>query len=182
MITASADRRHRFERLASEIHDPLTRYVRRRISGPDADDVVAEVLLTIWRKLESVPEDAMPWTYGVARRALANQRRKNERHLRLVHRLQTEPHPVSVPLRAAEYDDPDLEEALERLTKSERELIRLWAWEGLEARDIAVVLGIKPNAAAIRLSRVRSKLGHLLGRKDQPGAVHEHTEDAKESA
>jgi RNA polymerase sigma-70 factor (ECF subfamily) len=47
--------------------------------------------------------------------------------------------------------------ALDQLSRSDRELLRLHAWEGLEPREIAVVLGITANAAATRLSRAKKR-------------------------
>jgi RNA polymerase sigma-70 factor (ECF subfamily) len=34
---------------------------------------VGDVFLVVWRRLEEVPEDPLPWLLGVARRALANR-------------------------------------------------------------------------------------------------------------
>lgn len=71
------ERRRRFESLLSEVHDPLTRYLRRRASFADADDILSDVLLTIWRRLDDVPTEAeLPWCYGVARRVLCQFERQ----------------------------------------------------------------------------------------------------------
>ena len=50
-------------------------YVRRRSDAQTADDVVADVFMIAWRKLDQIPDDALPWLLGVARRTLANRRR-----------------------------------------------------------------------------------------------------------
>ena len=160
----------RFEAVAAEVWEPLQRYLRRRADPTTADDVLGDVLLVMWRRREDVPEGAeLPWAYGVARGCLANARRSDERRLRLVRRLESEP-------VAAPSDDPDLDEALARLRSEDRELVRLWAWEGLEPRDIAVVLGITPNAASIRLHRVRERL-----RKDLTGRGHKPERQGEEA-
>jgi RNA polymerase sigma-70 factor, ECF subfamily len=166
-MTSDRDRRSRFESVAAEVYEPLQRYLRRR-TGPDAAaDVLSDVLLVIWRRLESVPEDdALPWAYGVARRALANYRRGARRHLRLVERMTAE---ASLS-PAHEFDDPDLELALAELSEADQELVRLWAWEQLEPREIAVVLRTTPNAVSLRLGRVKSKLESKLARQDSSPA------------
>lgn len=41
-------------------------------------------------------------------------------------------------------------------------MLRLWAWEQLPPREIAVALGISPNAASIRLHRAKKRLRQLL--------------------
>jgi RNA polymerase sigma-70 factor (ECF subfamily) len=158
-------RRARFEALAGEVWDPVHRFLVRRAAPHDAEDLLSDVLLVLWRRLDDVPADAaLPWAYRVAHGCLANARRGQERRLQLVRRLRDEPPPA-----AADEDDPPLREALARLRPQDQEVLRLWAWEGLEAKDIALVLDITANAAAVRLSRARDALRKELG-KDQSGA------------
>ena len=73
--------------------------------------------------------------------------------------------------------DPHVTAALARLREPDREALRLWAWEGLEARDLAVVLGISAGAAASRLSRARAALRDELSRQD-PGGAGQQQEQA----
>ena len=69
-------RRDRFEAALREVYEPLQRYLGRRCAPDDAAEVLNDTLLTIWRRLDDVPADRrLPWTYGVARRCLANHRR-----------------------------------------------------------------------------------------------------------
>lgn len=49
-----------------------------------------------------------------------------------------------------------------QLAPTDQEVLRLTAWEGLAPAEIARVLGISPNAAAIRLHRARGRLRHEL--------------------
>jgi RNA polymerase sigma-70 factor (ECF subfamily) len=148
------------------VAEPLRRYVARRTDPETAKDVLADTLLVLWRRLDHVPaEDPLPWSYGVARRCLANAARSSTRHLRLVDRLARQP--VIPPAERPERDE-ELHRALDQLSVRDREIVRLWAWEELEPREIAVVLGITANAASIRLHRAKRKLAELL-RKD-PGA------------
>ncbi|MGA7096636.1 MAG: sigma-70 family RNA polymerase sigma factor [Acidimicrobiia bacterium] len=156
----------RFESVAREVYEPLQRYLRRRVSTDDAADLLGDVLLTIWRRLDDVPDDGvLPWSYGVARRVLANHRRGAQRHLRLVERLKSEP-PSSVPDPADHHHDDDLARALGNLTLADQEVLRLWAWEHLEPREIAVVLDTTANAVSLRLTRAKKKLSEQLGRQD----------------
>jgi RNA polymerase sigma-70 factor (ECF subfamily) len=102
----------------------------------------------------------------VARRCLANARRGELRRMHLVDRLQAEHlEPLGV---AGTATDGPLEEALATLTAEARELLRLWAWEQLTPREIAVVLGISANAVSIRLHRARQHLVEALGKIDEP--------------
>lgn len=155
------DRELRFEQLARAVVEPLRRYVVRR-SGPDlADDVLADTLLVLWRRLDDVPADAaLPWCYGVARGCLANAQRAESRRDRLARRA------AALADRAGDDDpDPRVEEvrrAVAGLPEQEQELIRLWAWEELTPAEIAVVLGVTANAVSIRLHRARKKLAERL--------------------
>lgn len=163
------DRRARYEAVFREVYEPLQRYVRRRAAAGDADDVVAEALTVLWRRLDDVPADAvLAWTYGVARRCLANQRRGEGRRAQLVERVTAD---VAVPV-GAPADDPALDAALSGLSDDDRELLRLWAWEELAPREIAVVLGISANAVSIRLHRARQELAGSLRRKEVDPAGH----------
>lgn len=179
-MTAQQLHRERFERIAAEVFEPLQRYLRRRAPAHDAEDVLSEVLLTVWRRIEDAPsENPLPWCYGIARRALANHRRSDKRRLRLVTRLGAEPtrhHPDSADLQP----DPDLTAALEVLPPADREILRLWAWEQLEPREIAFVLDLTPNAATLRLSRARKKLADALTRQDSGLAGHRGRSDPEE--
>ncbi len=156
MSSPTTDRRARFESIAAEVFDPIQRYVGRRVIADEAQDVFADVLLTIWRRIDDVPEEnPLPWCYGVARRTLANYRRGEQRRRRLLERLASEPSPAP----AAEPDaDPELSAALATLSANDQELLRLWAWEQLEPREIALVLGTTANAVSLRLTRAKKKL------------------------
>lgn len=69
----------------------MWRYVTRRIVGSDVGDVVAEVFLVAWRRLNEVPtESALPWLYGVARLVLANEARGRRRWRELTLRVAAE--------------------------------------------------------------------------------------------
>jgi RNA polymerase sigma-70 factor (ECF subfamily) len=181
-LSSSNERRARFEAIAAEIFEPLQRYIRRRIEPNDAEDVFADVLLTVWRRLDDAPEgQILPWSYGVARRTLANRRRARSRHLRLLRRLELESHDRFVPPLTESGLDPELAEALGSLSPDDREVLRLWAWEQLEPREIGPVLGISVNAATLRLSRARTRLGRLLSGQDRGLAGHEPLEGTQES-
>jgi RNA polymerase sigma-70 factor (ECF subfamily) len=176
-VERQIERVRRFEDLVSEVYEPLQRYLRRRTTLESAEDVLSEVLLVLWRRLEDVPHaNPLPWCYGVARLALTNQRRGEERRLRLVDRVAREP---QAPAEPAEVD-PELADALSSLAPDYQEVLRLWAWEQLEPREIAVVLGTTPNAISLRLTRAKKALATKLDRQTRPPAGHiptKHTEE-----
>ena len=80
-------RKERFEAVARAILEPLRRYLARRTDPATADDVLAETLLVCWRRLDDLPEDPLPWSYGVARNCLANAERGVRRQQRLASKI-----------------------------------------------------------------------------------------------
>jgi RNA polymerase sigma-70 factor (ECF subfamily) len=156
-------RRSRFEAVAAEVVEPVRRFLARRTDPDTADDVLADTLLVVWRRLDDVPagEEALPWAYAVARNALANAERGARRQRRLAHRITVTDPPAETAPTEAEPDDR-VAAALERLRPDEAELLRLWAWEQLGPTEIATVLGLTPNAVSIRLHRARGRFKEVF--------------------
>ena len=172
-VVVDAARRARFDALFREVYEPLQRYARRRVAPAAVDDVVAETLTVVWRRLDDVPQDdlALAWCFGVARRCVANQRRGEARRGRLTLRMQQQRTTDGRPGEGTEADS-ELTAALGQLSADDRELVHLWAWEQLAPREIAVVLGLSANAVSVRLHRVRQRLGQMLLGKDAEAAGH----------
>jgi len=161
-------RRERFEELVPAILEPLRRFLARRTDAATADDVLADTLLVCWRRIDEVPDEALPWAYGVARLCLANAERSGRRQRRVAARIAT----VDPPATASGDPDPAVDavrEAIAALPDADAELLRFWAWEQLSVSDIAVVLDVTPNAVSIRLHRAREKLRDEL--RKIPGAA-----------
>jgi RNA polymerase sigma-70 factor (ECF subfamily) len=154
----------RFETLfAAHQRDVLAYAMRRSGTLADAEDVAAETFVIAWRKLAAIPGEPLPWLYAVARRVLANQRRGTSRRERLAALLRVED--VPTPVRAGEDLDGPVFEALASLSPADQEMLRLVAWEDLRNQQVAEVLGITPNAVAIRLHRARARFTHALARR-----------------
>jgi RNA polymerase sigma-70 factor (ECF subfamily) len=107
-------------------------YVRRRWNAEVADDVVADVLVVVWRRLGDIPDDPLPWLLGVARRVLANRRRGASRDAALRERMIFDQ--VTAPSATSMRSEPSqtVLRALSALAERDRETLLLVAWEGLE--------------------------------------------------
>jgi RNA polymerase sigma factor (sigma-70 family) len=169
--------RARFEELYETHFDALLAYALRRSDTDSAYDVVSETFLACWRRLDDVPEDALPWLYGVARRMLANQRRSARRRQSLFSRLARDRAESSSPEPRS--CSPALGAALARLSRREREALELSAWEGLDGNRAAVALGISPVAFRVRLHRAKRRLAEELEREES--AEHVLSSTAEES-
>jgi RNA polymerase sigma-70 factor (ECF subfamily) len=168
----------RFARLYAEYGRDVLAYALRRTARPeDAADAVADTFLVVWRRAGEVPSgsQARLWLYGVARRTLANQQRGEQRRTRLAERLRREL-PSLVPVQSA----PDAEggavlHALGHLSDSDRELLLLVGWEGLDPAEAARALGISAVTARSRLHRARRRLRKAL-EAQEPAAPTNHSE------
>jgi RNA polymerase sigma-70 factor (ECF subfamily) len=168
-------RRARFEALYAAHGRGVLAYALRRTTQPaDAADVLAEVFVVAWRRLDDVPEgaDARLWLYGVARRVLANQRRGTRRRGALGARLaeglveHVAPDPAETLGTAAA-----VRAALAGLPEGDREVLLLAGWEGLTAPQIAVVLDVPPATVRTRLHRARGRL-RVIYAEHLPSAGH----------
>lgn len=163
--------------------DVLAYGLRRLGDRAAADDVASETFVVAWRHRDALPDEVLPWLYGVARRVMLNERRAARRRERLDARLGGE--------RSVSAGDPAdivseravILAALGRLSEPEREAVRLAAWEGLGRDQAAAALGCSGNAYAIRLYRARRRLARYLAadplpnRQPRPPRAAETAED-----
>lgn len=144
----------RFEQIYAEHREAVRAYVRRRAPEAIVDDVVSETFLVCLRKIDRVPSEPLPWLYAVARKTLANERRKRARAAQgQFLPVFGEPEPVGDGVFAA---------AFNALGEKDREVLRLVAWEGLSLADAATVLGCSGVACRVRYHRAKSRLASRL--------------------
>jgi RNA polymerase sigma-70 factor (ECF subfamily) len=157
------EREQRFREIYDSVYVDLLRFVRRRIHATHAEDVVGEVMLVAWRRLDDVPNDlstARAWLFGVARKTLQNTRRRDIRRDAVLVRLAEVRHG---PADAGQHPElvahrVDIAAAWPLLSALHQEAIALSVLDGLTAPEAAAVLGISPTAFRLRLSRARRTL------------------------
>ncbi len=153
----------------------LLRVARLNGIGPDeAEDVVQETFLEAWRHLEKLrePERLSAWLDGICRNVC-------KRH---IHAQATTPQVSELPesLDEARTDLPDplaidpaeelerqdmhvlLDRALEYLSESTRELIKLCYLAELPQREVAQRLDMSLGALELKLHRARRQLRQIL--------------------
>jgi RNA polymerase sigma-70 factor (ECF subfamily) len=154
-----SERARRFDALFAAYSPDIVAYCGWRAgSAGDAQDAVAEVFLTAWRRLDTLPEGdaARVWLYATARRVIANQRRSARRLVALHERLALEAATVREPA-AQDPEETLVHEALHRLGPHDREVLLLAEWESLTPAEIAAVLGCLTVTARGRLHRARRR-------------------------
>lgn len=142
----------------------LMAYCRRRLPHDAVDDVLADVFLTAWRRIDQIPSGSeLVWLYGVARNVAANQQRSFIRRSRLRARVQSRRLDAAPDTAAVRIDeDHAVLDALATLSEPDQEVLRLRAWEELNSAEIGVVLGISTSAVDMRLSRARRRLERAM--------------------
>lgn len=149
-------------------HRDILRYAARRAPG-EQDDVVAEVFAIVWRSRTRVPEPATAWLYATARHVILHHHRGTARRARLASRLAGAGHDAAE--ETADLSDTVAERVdararaailLARLPTRDAEVLRLWAWEGLEGADLATALGCSAGAARVRLHRATRRAQGLM--------------------
>lgn len=92
------------------------------------------------------------WLFGIARRVLLEHLRQRRRERPAAEAGDTPDTPRTDDERI------DLERAFARLSIEDRELLMLVDVLGLEPKEVAETMGIKPSAARVRLHRARRRL------------------------
>lgn len=160
-------RRDRFRQIYDDNYERILGYALRRTDTvEDAHDVVSETFLAAWRRLDDVPAGARArlWLYGTARNAVANHYRGRQRQRRLDTKLRgVRPGVLDGSAGPSEPDElPAVATAFSRLGDSDRDLLLLVGWEGLDASELAEVLGCTRATARVRLHRARRRFAAQL--------------------
>jgi RNA polymerase sigma-70 factor (ECF subfamily) len=163
----------RFDDLWRDHAQAVLRYARRRVVPADVDDVVAETFVVAWRRLDEVPEEALPWLLGVARGVSSNAVRSARRRDALADRVtatgEHDPRRAAPDTVAAALDtDGSTVAALRSMSEVDRELLTLIAWDGLSHAEAATVVGCSPGALKVRFHRARKRFSGLLGPSAPP--------------
>ncbi len=169
------DDEERFRVLYSGLYAEILGYLARRLGGDEAVDAAADVFLTVWRRIEDVPDgaDARLWLFGVARNVVRNRRRTRGRFWRFERRLSVQPvdppeSPEVVVVRNSEGDS--VLEALGRLRGTDQELLRLVAWEELSHGEIGEILDCSTHAVDQRIHRALRRLSAAMRATEPTGA------------
>ena len=163
MGTVTADT----ERVWSELHAGLRRFVGRRVRNPaDVDDVVQQVFLRVHRALPSLrdADHIHAWIYQTTRRAIADYYRSpaSRREVPSGDALDVAPD------RAASAPDDErtaarelagcLQPLVAELSAADREALRLVEVDGLTQTEAAHRLGLSVSGMKSRVQRARARL------------------------
>lgn len=158
-----------FDALYRRWHAPVLAYARRRVIEPD--DLVAEVFTAAWRYRSRVPEPPLPWLLRTASNLSLHAARGARRRNRLAVKVGSQRPGQEVDPAEAVAERADASAlvlvALDLLSPTDRELLRLVAWEQLSTAELGYVLGCSEAAVRVRLHRARGRLARAVSRLEQ---------------
>jgi len=122
---------------------------------PEADDLFQEVLVSLWKGMDSFRGDASirSWVYRVSMNTCISYKRKK--------RIKTVPLDLSPDVIGGDSRESKqarmLHERIGRLDYFDRAIVLLWL-ENMSYEEIASIVGITTKAVAVRLVRIKEKL------------------------
>jgi RNA polymerase sigma-70 factor (ECF subfamily) len=179
-----------FDTLMQEAERSIWLYAMQMVGDPAlADDVTTETFEKVWLNLSSYDEElsnARTWIYLIARRLSLDylDRRRRQRHLEAASLeapgfgdedegaggFEPEDQAEAAPPEGADrsFFARLVEEALNRLEQSDRDVLRLCHIEEKSYEEIAVLLGCSIKAVGPRLTRARERFRQALDSDAQP--------------
>ena len=148
--------------LVDEYRDEIFRYLVRRVDRAEVLDAFVDVVAVVRRHIRSAPAgDGLLWLYSIAGSVVATRRLPMATSCTRCR---------ATAAAARNGDGADLLAIVDRLDERDREVLRLCAWEGLTASQIAVVSGLAERAVRRILDEVTELLHNALelGRGDIP--------------
>ena len=152
---------HDVDRLFREYHQPLVRYLTRRLGDRDwAEEVAQETFLRAVKQESIVSERS--WLFAVATNLVRDEARKDIRRRRRLELLREQARAEEVvepePLNIERAQEAALaRKALDQLTERDREAL-LMREEGLDYTEIASALDLSIASVGTTLSRARRRL------------------------
>jgi len=134
-------------------------------TGAAAEDMMQDVLLTVWHKAPQFDPDrasAQAWVFGIARNLKIDAIRRSRVPLPDLDLLQAEPDPLSDALVAARQNSHLVRQALLDLPAEQAEVLRLSYFEDMSHGEIEKTLGVPLGTIKSRLRLALAKLRQAL--------------------
>lgn len=140
-----------FDQYSPEIYKYL--YVRLNFSKEDAEDLLQEVFIKVWKNRKRYQEhkgSVRTWIYRIARNTLIDHLRKSKTNF-------VEIDIDQIP-STADHEQTELILALKTLPEADYELVVLKYIVGLTSKEIAQAMGVNHSTIRIRLRRALKKV------------------------
>ncbi len=164
MNANSQQREERFQDLLDNYAPALRRLcaAHRRVAQ-DQQDLFQEIAIALWTALPNFRGDSSErtWLYRIAHNVAFTDAARRERGQNKEAPLDEAPPQATT----SQEQRANLLDAVRRLASMEQQLAILYL-EGLNAQEIADVLGITEGNTAVRLTRLRQRLTEILNPKE----------------
>lgn len=137
--------------------------------GPDAEDMVQETFLSLWRRAatyDSVRGSEATWIKMIARNRAIDEMRRNGRRRLALERLQSEPSGAWTEshseLSEGCLDRASIDGAISSLPAKQQEVLRLAYFEERSHREIAMMTSTPLGTVKTRLRMALEKLSRAL--------------------
>lgn len=163
----------RFTELYDRYRNRVYAYAVSRAGRQLADEVVSEVFLVAWRRLDELPDDPLSWLLMTARNVIGSEFRAAARQESLRSELRSWVSGAAADIADEVSERHAVLRALSALPEADRELLTLSAWHGLSPRDAASVVGCSVATYFVRLHRARRRLEKAMADSTESGHLHE---------
>jgi len=174
VIAASSARPEAFAAIFHRHYGAVHAYLSRRIVAGKADDLASATFTVAFERraeFRAGVSSARPWLFGIATNLLRNEWRAQQRALAALARLETEDgDSAAAPGDAGAGGGEALAQVLAGLDPGQRDVLLLYAWEGLSYEQIAATLGVPIGTVRSRLARARDRLRAALAVVERPGS------------
>ena len=148
----------------------------RRMGGSaeEAEDLLQEIFLQAYRKLDSFKGDASvgTWLYRLAlNHCLDYVRGRRARMNKVTDTLDSDSAPEPTARRETPIARLDLERAIARLPEGCRDAFVLHDVEGFDHKEVGHMLGIAEGTSKSQVFKARMKLRAMLGRQSDVGSA-----------
>lgn len=168
------DPESRFTALYDAHYRRVLGYALTKAESGTAEDLVSEVFLVAWRRIDDVPGEAFPWLLGVARNLLRKQRQSGYRHWALADRitaLTTRQQLTAWDVAEHVVERETALAALRTLPERDLDVLALVMWHDLTPKEAAAVAGCSTATFVVRLHRARRRLAKALDSADRTQPV-----------
>jgi RNA polymerase sigma-70 factor (ECF subfamily) len=152
-----------FDALIERYGDRLDRFVRSRVADRDAEDVLQDVLVAIWRGIPALrwerPRSFAAWAFSVARNRVADHHRRASRW---ASHADAEPEPEAVEFESSTLAAQTATRWLAALPFRQRRVLELRVLAGLSTDEVAAATGISLPMVKTLQHRGLMRLRHAL--------------------
>jgi RNA polymerase sigma-70 factor (ECF subfamily) len=143
----------------------LRRMVGRRLAGPDVEDVVQEVLLSIHKARHTYDSQRpiMPWLLSIARFRITDHLRRHYAQMRHQTVDINEFENILADVTEDATDRESIDELLKGVPERQKQILTLMHVEGYTAREVGRQLGMNESAVKVAAHRALKKIREKFG-------------------